>query len=278
MSYTVSRQSIEHQSRARTFTMVAPETSTPDAVVVYFHGSLQSSNVARNFTGHTFDALTERNVLVAYPDGVYHHFNDARRDFNERTRQLRIDDVGFTRQLIEQLRDSYGISADRVFGCGFSNGGQMVLRLLHDAPGLLAGAATFAATMPTADNFFPSIGHPDPVPTPFLSIHGTADPISPYSGGEVGLDDKKRGAVRSLRATGEYFAHVNGFGSAAPERLDRGEGVTIERWAGDAPPVEVWSVEGMGHLVPSPKVLDSRLGATTSALIAADITANFFGL
>lgn len=278
MSYTVSRHSIEHQFRPRTFTLVAPEAEPPRALLVYFHGSLQSSNVARNFTANTFDALTERGVLVAYPDGIHHHFNDARRDFDERTRQLRIDDVGFTRLLVEKLCAEHSISPDRVFGAGFSNGGQMILRLLHDAPGLFAGVATYAATMPIESNFAPAIGHPDPVPTPFFSIHGTADTISPYSGGEVGIDDKKRGAVRSLIATGEYFAAINGFDINERETIERGDGVTIDRWAGEHPTVELWSVEGMGHLVPSPKALDPRLGGATKAFIAAEVTADFFGL
>lgn len=277
---TVSRHSIEHQSRTRTYTLVGPEETTASpAVLLYFHGSHQSSNVARNFTGHTFDALAGPDLLVAYPDGVHHHFNDARRDFAERTRQLRIDDVGFTRKLVESLIHDRGADPGRIYAGGFSNGGHMVLRLLHDAPGLLAGAATYAATMPAPGNFAPEIGHPDPVPTAFLTIHGTADPIAPYEGGEAGMDGQMRGAVISARKTVEYFAGINGLDDADHTAEDMGPDVRLDAWRRtDAPPAELVTVEGMGHLVPSPKAVDSRLGAGTSTFEAAQVTAEFFGL
>lgn len=276
----MSRHQIEHQFRSRTFTLVAPDDiGEAPAVLLFFHGSHQSSNVARNFTGHTFDELTSRGVLVAYPDGVHHHFNDARRDFNERTRQLRIDDVGFTRRVVDKLVADYGADPGRVFACGFSNGGHMVLRLLHDAPGLLAGAATFAATMPARENFAPSIGHPAPVPTAFLTIHGTADPIAPYEGGEAGMDGQMRGAVVSARQTAEYFAGINGLGPEDHAREERSGDVRVDSWRRDGlSPVSLVSVEGMGHLVPSPRAVDARLGEGTSAFVAAQVTADFFGL
>lgn len=278
MSYTVTRGSFDHDHRRRSYTIVAPDELTPHALLLYFHGSLQSSNVARNFTGHTFDALAERGIVVVYPDGIHHHFNDARRDLGERTRQLRVDDVGFVTTLVEKLTHHYDLSPQRVYGCGFSNGGQMVYRLLLEAPGLLKGAATYAATLPAPENLLPGINTANAVPTPFLSIHGTADPIAPYTGGEAGMDGNNRGPVRSFRDTGEIFARINGHDPEGVTRTSSGSVITEDWSATDKPPVRLITVEGMGHLVPAPKKLDARLGAGTDQLIAAEATADFFDL
>ena len=45
----------------------------------------------------------------------------------EKTRELGTDDVGFTQAVVDELRKEYNIG--RIFACGYSNGGQMVLRL-----------------------------------------------------------------------------------------------------------------------------------------------------
>ena len=119
----------------------------PDALLLVLHGSLQSSNVMRNFTDRTFEGL---GPTVVYPDGVKHHFNDLRAGFNEDARRMRIDDVGFLTKVVEHY------SADTVIGCGFSNGGQMIMRLLFDAPGLLHSACVFASTLGAGANHAPS--------------------------------------------------------------------------------------------------------------------------
>lgn len=250
----------------RSYVVVSPDDVPASVLLLFFHGSQQSSNVARNFTAHTFDDLTSRGVAVAYPNGVANHFNDARLDYDEKTRELGIDDVAFTRAIIDDL----GFST--VFAAGFSNGGQMVIRLLHDAPGLLAGAATIAASMPTDDNLLPNLG--TPAPTPLLMIHGTGDPIVPYEGGRAGTANQRRGTVRSAVAAAEYFAQVNG--ATGPATTTEGD-VRIDDWTGPHP-VRLITIDGMGHLVPAPDDVDERLGPGTRALVAAEAIADFFGL
>ncbi len=52
---------------------------------------------------------------------------------------------------------------------------------------------------------------------------------------------------------------------------------TVLRWEGKYP-VELWTIEGMGHLIPSGNELDPRLGANTSSFLAAEVVEDFFGL
>lgn len=183
----VSRRTLEHQGRQRRYTEVTGDNPAPktETLVLFLHGSLQSGSVARNFTAHTFDALATDSTTVLYPDGVGRHFNDLRRGFSESARTLGIDDVGFLLQLIAAYDPA------QVIGCGFSNGGQMLLRMLCEAPSTLAGVALFGSAAPTDDNMICSTERW--VPTPILSVQGTADPIVPYDGGLAGISEFNRG-------------------------------------------------------------------------------------
>lgn len=267
----VERSRLTHDRRDRLFiTLVPDELPKSPTLLLFLHGSMQSSNVARNFTGHTFEELVDKHgIVLCYPDGVSHHFNDARRDLNEDTRRMRIDDVGFLRALIEKQSQDYG--ATRTIAAGYSNGGQMVTRLLHDAPGTLQGAALFAAPVPAATNMLStSSGW---VPTPIVMMHGTADPMVPYAGGAAGFDGNNRGNVRSAEASLEYYAELNG--SEHSEILHPFETVTVNRRTGGAD-VELWTVEGLGHVVPSAKKLDPRVGPGTELFTGADLLEHFF--
>lgn len=266
------RGSLTHQGRERTY-LLRESTVPTDAVLIYFHGSQQSGSVGRKFTNNTFDAVA---CHVVYPDGVEQHWNDARIGLHEKTRDLGVDDVGFVTALLARLHGYLGFS--RVFLAGYSNGGQMVMRLLHDAPGLLAGAATFAATMPAEGNRVDGLGEAD-TPTPYLAMHGTADHIVKYDGGVAGLDDAhSRGVLVSAFESARYFAATNGLDDSDHEAVPGPEGVTVDRWSREGvPTVELWSIEGMGHVVPTPKQLPASIGPGTDSVVASDVLARFFG-
>ena len=222
-----------------------------DALVLFLHGLRQSGNVARSFTGRTFDALAERGCTVVYPDALDRRFNALDPGSGS-------DDVGFLTELIGLYRPR------RVIGCGFSNGGQMLVRLLFDAPGALHGIATFGTPLPALDTMPARPGNW--VPTPVLSVHGTADPLVPYLPGE------RPGALQSAA----FLAALSGSGEHAVEQPS--PGLRRDTWSGGSAPVELWSVEGMGHVVPAPVALDERLGPGTDLVVGAELVGRFFSL
>lgn len=208
-----------------------------DDVLLWLHGSTQSASVTRRFTNRRFEAL---GMTVLYPEGVAHHWNDARRDLAERTRDLQTDDVGFLTELVHSFEPL------RVVGAGFSNGGHMIYRLLHDAPGLLNAACVIAATQPAADNFLSTVDKWQP--TPLLLLHGAADPIAPIAGGHV------RGATLSAADTLAYYQRLNG----------------------DAAPVELVTLPDTGHVVPGPGCVASDfLGPANESVDAAALLLDF---
>ncbi len=266
----LERHRLHLQGHDRTYLTLRPEGPAGD-LLLFFHGSLQSGSVLRRFTNGTFDKLARRNqMMITYPNGIDRHFNDARATLPVKARELGIDDVAFTREIVSALQP------ERVFACGFSNGGQFVLRLLFDAPGLLDGACVFSSTLGAGDNHAPT--NPDSAyqPTPVMFIHGTADRLAPYEGGTAGIDAQRtRGAVTSAPATAARFAELNG--ASGPTRRRAFADTVVDHWSG-AHPVELWTVEGMGHVVPSGNELDPRLGQNTDSFIAAEVAGDFFGL
>jgi polyhydroxybutyrate depolymerase len=280
--------SVEVAGRSRTFTVVGTRNGPPvRALVLIFHGSRQTGEKHRAFTGRTFDAPAESGAaVVAYLDGFKGNWNDARRGDGFPARRHAIDDVAFTRAVIDKLAASHGIDRGRVFAVGFSNGGQMVIRLLHDAPELIAGAAVIAATMPAPEDFL--VTDAVPVPKPVLLIHGTKDPIMDYDGGEmkrwVRIVFKVRGRALSMPETARYFAARNGV-TAQPvvtklPAQDAGK-TSVERseYAQPGrPPVVLYTVHGGGHTVPGSPDVPAVVGRTSHDVVAAELVTELFGI
>ena len=257
-----------HQDRKRTFRIVEPFGSTTDALI-YFHGSQQSGSVGRSFTNKTFDPLP---FMVVYPDGVDQHWNDARLGLDENTRHLGIDDVGFFVKLATHLGNTYGIK--RIFIVGYSNGGQMVLRLMHEVPKMLSGAATIASNMPVAENTLPQVRAFKTHPVPYMAMAGTADTFSPFEGGDAGIGrEHRRGVGMSAFDSAAYIAARNGQTEHRHQVID--DVVSIDTWDGENP-VEFWTLNGIGHLVPSGKTYPEFLGPSTTSVIAAEEIGKFF--
>lgn len=286
------KTSIHVGGRDRTFTVVGDRKSQRKrSLVLIFHGSKQTADVHRHFTGQAFDAMADSGAtVVAYLDGYRGNWNDARKDSFFPARLENIDDVAFTKAVIHQMEGSYGIDPGRVFVIGYSNGGQMVLRLIHEIPELLAGAAVISATMPAPASFHIPAPIPEPVPMPVLLIHGTKDRVVPYQGGTMsGWAQrlfKVGGTTLSMPETAEYFARRNSITAhpritRVPKATGAPEGTWIEQTdyqQNGHPPVRLLTVHGGGHTVPGPKKAPFILGKTSQDISAATAAADILDI
>ncbi len=285
------RHTLDVDGIPRSFTVLDRGSAQhPRDIVLIFHGSRQSADIHRRFTGGAFDALaTEAGAVVAYLDGYKGNWNDARRESRFPARIEDIDDVAFTRAVIAWLAETHGGDPDRVFAIGYSNGGQMVMRLLHESPTVIAGAAVIAATMPAPESFVDPSPGSSPRPTPVLLVHGTADPIVPYGGGRMRgwarLVFKVGGTSWSVPRTAEYFAERNGLTAAPRTRRVSPEDTGSRLWVSRTeyrenarPPVELFMVHGGGHTIPGPKKAPVIIGRTSNDISVAHEVARFFGI
>lgn len=289
---TSTRLELDVDGRTRTLDVVTgPDTGPRTAsrpLVLVLHGSRQSGAAHRTFTGGSYDRLaTEHGAVVAYLDGYRGNWNDARRESTFPARRENVDDVGFVRRVVAHLAATRDVDPGRVHAVGYSNGGQMVLRLLHEAPDLLAGAAVVAATMPTPESFLAPAPAPAPHPVPILLVHGTKDPVVPYAGGRFPALTRRvfhvDGTALSAPETARYLARRNGI-TAEPthrRRTARDRGTWIEQTdfrQDDLPPVRLLTVHGGGHTVPGPGRQPFVVGRTARTLATADAVAEHLGL
>ena len=284
--------SIVIDGRVRTFTVVGERESLAGRpLVIVLHGSRQTAAGHRRFTGGAWDALAaDGGAVVAYLDGYRGHWNDARRGSAFPARTEGVDDVAFVRAVVAELTASHRIDPHRVIGAGYSNGGQLVLRILHEAPEVLAGAVLIGATMPAGDDFLAPTPIPAPVPVPILLVHGTDDPIVPYEGGRhprwvrrlLGVD----GVGLSAPETARYFARRNGIGTPpvsgaltlAGRSRRRLWTEQTDHWEQGHPRVRLLTVHRGGHTVPGPGRAPFILGRTERRVSIAAAADAFLGI
>ena len=280
---TVSHHTIQVETKSRSYTVVLPKMPQKAApLFLVFHGSNQTGERMRAFSGNMFDELAqEHGSVVVYPDGYKGHWNDARVSSNFATRKAGINDVTFTRALIDEMRSRYDSDAKKVYLAGYSNGGQMVIRLIHERAYSFAGAVIIAATQPVAANFLIASRETS---LPILLLHGTADPIVPYNGGMASLwGFNPRGLGLSARETAHYYAQRNHITSKPTMRIleqgrKNGPTVTVEEYSEIGKyPVTLVSIEGGGHVVPNPyKKAAFLLGKTATQVNSATLLWNIF--
>lgn len=85
------------------------------------------------------------------------------------------DDLGFVESLVNNLVSTYNIDLERVYACGYSNGGMMAFGLAQHKSDLIAAVGSVSGTMLDS-------GNSPNRPVPVITIHGTADGVLPYNG------------------------------------------------------------------------------------------------
>ena len=282
LSGTMSKGSLVFGGLTRTYRTYLPQGLAKGApLVVVLHGATETGADIRIETGYAFDRLADRQgFAVVYPDGVDGWWNGCSAADDTEANHRDIDDVGFLAALADKLAAESGVDPARIFATGVSNGGDMALRLALEASSRWRAVAPVAANLPAPENFkcrSPSGGR-----TSVLLVHGTADHLEPYAGGEGSLFGFFRsGKILSTQDTGQYFAKLNGLtGDPAVTHGKTADGFSTDRldWgAGSPAEVELFAIEGAGHVFPQPYYRARRLlGASPKDPDGAQLIWEFF--
>jgi polyhydroxybutyrate depolymerase len=251
--------------RLRSYRLYVPTTpSSPAPVVVVLHGGLQTPEGIAEMTG--FDAKAEsKGFLAVYPTGIGRTFNAG--ECCGTAQALGVDDVGFVRDLVDHLDESYEIDRARVYATGISNGGLLSYRLACELPDMFAAAAPVAATL---------IGPCDPATTvSILHIHGLLDKNIPFKGGpgSQGLADVDWPPVmKGLKR----WRRIDGCASE-PSTKQKGP-VTHKRWTEcqNETDVVLYKLADGGHSWPGGQPVPDPLGPTSQSLDATKKIWHFF--
>ncbi|HEU5072687.1 MAG TPA: PHB depolymerase family esterase, partial [Polyangiaceae bacterium] len=161
----------------RSYVLHVPESydgTTPVPLVFDFHGL--GGNGMQQASSSGYRQVADREgFLIAFPDGTENAWNIGQCCTNSKE----IDDVTFTRAMLESIASDGCVDLARVYVTGFSNGGGMAYLLACEAADVIAAAAPAA---------FDMLDPEDPVCSPsrpiaVLSSRGTNDTAVPYGGG-----------------------------------------------------------------------------------------------
>jgi len=198
--------SITVDGLARSFILYLPagyDQAGKMPLIVAIHGG--SGTAEGMIRLANFKTIADREkVILVYPNGIEKNWNDGR---PTKPNQLGINDVSFFNQLCDYLIANHPVDDRRIYATGISNGGFMSSRLGCELSNRIAAIAVNAATI-EAITIGPGCNPGRPVPA--LYIHGTADPLVPFTGGEMTASGTAGGTVLSHFQAIEKWVSING--------------------------------------------------------------------
>jgi polyhydroxybutyrate depolymerase len=258
------------------------DATKPTPVVVVFHGGGGNPESMVRLTGMNTKS-EQAGFIVVYPFGTG-RLEDHMLTFNGGeccgyAMQNKIDDVAFTRALLDDLAAVTNLDASRVFATGLSNGGIMSHYVASELSDRIAAIAPVGGPLmmdaPNAKR-----------PVPVMHFHGTGDEFAPFKGGYgKGSFGRSKGVTdfKSVDHTIQSWVKANGCKAepevvALPDKVDDGMKSTRKKWSGgkDGSEVVLIEIENGGHTWPGLKPTVAMLGPSTLDISANDLMWEFF--
>lgn len=218
------------------------DASVPTPLLFNFHGFTQqaSNHLATSAMRPVADTA---GFILVYPQGSL-FFGNPHWNVGAWTNGSTANDLGFTAAMIDTLAAAYNIDLNRVYSCGYSNGGYFSFELACQLSDRIAAIGSVGGKMSLETLAECNPTHPMPV----VTIHGTADNVVAYS---------TAGPVNSTTVD-ETNLYWVGHNSLEPTptitdvpNTDTSDGSTVEyfayRSATDCVAVDHYKVNGGGH-------------------------------
>ena len=176
------------------------------SLILCLHNEEETPESMTRLTRRGFNKLADQNgFIVGYPEGLNEYWNDGREDSISLSHYNEIDDVGFIEKLIDYGIDSFRVDPSRIFVTGLSNGGFMTFRLACELSKKIRGIAAVSASLALDQLVNCSADSTVSV----MIINGTRDPVMPYDGGEMIVDDRSQGSNLGTEETIDFWLHEN---------------------------------------------------------------------
>lgn len=177
------------------------EDGSPAPLVVLLHG--YSSSGANHDSYMGFSEIADRyGFLLVAPDGAveasenqFHFWNATEACCN--FFDAEVDDSAYIASIIEEMKSEYSVDADRVYLVGHSNGGFMSFRMAYEHSDTIAAIVSLAGANHLEQR------DPPPNGVHILQIHGSADSVIEYGGGEI-QENRYPGAVATVQRWASY--------------------------------------------------------------------------
>lgn len=248
-------------------------------VVVGYHGGGSRPEAFRQQA--QLEPVADRHgFFVVYPDGSGRAIIAGKRllTFNAGTccgyaLKNKVDDVGFTDALLDDLPRHYPIDPERIYLTGMSNGAMMIYRLACELSERIAAIGPVAGDM--------GVSGPAPTrPVPVIHFHGLKDQNAPFQGG-LGERSVQPNPHRSIPETIGYWIKFN---HCQPQPVERKQerDYLRELWGPatgtDGAPVELYTLPEGGHTWPGGEDITAHLntGRLIASVHASELMWQFF--
>ncbi|MCC7370251.1 MAG: hypothetical protein IT306_17640 [Chloroflexi bacterium] len=249
------------------------DPSAPAPLLVALHGRGGNGRVSELM--FRFNELADQHrFVVAYPDALGNPPTWNEGFVGLPGGPYRPDDIGFIRALVDREGRARFLDARRLFVCGHSSGALMTYRLAAEAADLFAAAGAVAGsagyTRPSGQT--QTVQQPSR-PISIVHVHGTADPLVPYNGGDGNAN--RNGDFISVADTISFWVKAN---RCTPTPTTETTGpVRRDTYGGGADGAEVtlWTLDGGGHEWPRTTAAVRRNIPTSSMSASEEIWAFF---
>ena len=272
-------RTVQVDGRERQYLVHVPAKYDPEIpmpVVLAFHGGGANADNMVFFSGLS-EKADEAGFIVVYPNGTGRL--QRMLTFNAGNccgfaAASNVDDVAFTRCLLDDLESVANVDRRRVYATGMSNGAMMAYRVASELSDRIAAIAPVAGPMGTSEC------HPAR-PVSVMHFHGDADEFAPFTGG------KGRGPsgtdFYSVQHSIDTWVAVNGCRATPtttplPDRED--DGTVVRKVCYDSgeegAEVVIVVIERGGHTWPGREPRMQSLGVSTRDVSANDMMWEFF--
>jgi polyhydroxybutyrate depolymerase len=272
---------VQHDGLARMYRVHVPasyDPARPAPLLVALHGGGGDMNLQSNDALYGLITKSESEGFVpVFPNGFSKFPNGKLATWNAgnccgAARDRQVDDVGFIREVVQNLTHQMNIDRTRIYATGMSNGAMMAYRLACEASDIFTAIAPVAGS-DTTRQCTPAR------PVAVLHIHAKDDSHVLFGGG-AGPDSVALSQVTdyvSVPATIAKWAKLDGC-TAAPRRVMEKPGAYCEAYApcSGGAQVQLCVTETGGHSWPGGHKPRAAGAAPSAAISANDVMWEFF--
>lgn len=187
----LEERSLHLDGFTRSYRFIRPVASgdQPRPLLLLYHGSGGDARELVEITALASTAL-EAGMIVAALEAVPGY--GGRWATNPVDLEI-VDDLTFTRAVVDALAEELPLDRTRVFAVGYSRGGEFVYQLACRAPELVRGVAAVSATLLRSNLEWCEETASEPPSVSVTMVLGSADSIIPWEGGP-----KRMGALETM--------------------------------------------------------------------------------
>jgi len=268
--------SLQHQNITRQYQVHVPpqyQANQATALMLSLHGGGGNMQYQSNDDYyHLISKSNEAGFIVVFPNGYSRFPGGKLATWNSgiccgKARDEQIDDVGFIKKVVEDIKSKANIDSNRIYANGMSNGGMMSYRLACELTDTFTAIASVAGTDGTL-NCHPSR------PISILHIHALNDDHVLFNGGS-GIKSETHADFVSVPNTISKWVKLNAC-NPSPQRVLTVKGAYCDVYSAcrNNAQVKLCVTESGGHSWPGGNKVRGGTGST--AINANDVIWDFY--